>query len=80
MSFMDYVDMEREASRSTKWDAWIKAAKELCGHSLDGDIHVEGYSLDSAYEDFEKGVTPRQYVARIMQQSAQSMADDSDQT
>ncbi|RYF49326.1 MAG: hypothetical protein EOO38_08175 [Cytophagaceae bacterium] len=52
------------------WYSWIKEAEKLAGHSLDGDNshdnpNPDGYSMDEAYESWETGCTPEQYVNSI---------------
>lgn len=47
------------------WEAWTKKVEALLGHSLDGDQEVDGYSLDYAFDFFDDGATPEEYVAEI---------------
>lgn len=49
----------------TEWNKWIDKAELLFGKSLDGDQVEDGYSLDFAYEDFRRGLSPADYVARV---------------
>jgi hypothetical protein len=44
------------------WHAWIAEARRLAGHDMDGDEDADGYSLDTAYDAMNSGLTPAQYV------------------
>ncbi len=53
-----------ESEQSRNWYQWLKDAEEIAGHHLDGDEVTGGdnYSIDSAYESWEHGETPQEYV------------------
>lgn len=46
------------------WLRWVSKVEGLLGRHLDGD-EGDGFSLDSAYEANENGLTPDQYVAEV---------------
>lgn len=56
-----------EDSASDKaWSAWLKRAAFLIGvASLDGDEKEDGYSLDFAFESFERGETADWYASEV---------------
>jgi hypothetical protein len=57
---------ETHVSPSDKsWYKWIKAAEKLARHHMDGDEKENGYSMDSAFDAWEKGDTPDKYVKNI---------------
>lgn len=63
-SHAEFVASESYVSPGEKrWLAWVKQVETLLGHSLDGDQQDDGYSLDFAFDDFEHGLTPEQYVS-----------------
>lgn len=65
-SHAEFVANESFVSDGEKrWLAWVKAVEKLLGHSLDGNQQDDCYSLDFAYDDFEAGLTPDQYVAGV---------------
>ncbi|GAA5666016.1 hypothetical protein Brsp07_04525 [Brucella sp. NBRC 14130] len=50
------------------WLRWCGDAERLLGHSLDGadvDGKGEGYSIDEAFERFERGESASAYVAMV---------------
>lgn len=49
--------------QEASWFRWIAKAERIAGHSLDGDQEVHGYSLDHAYEAFERGTAAADYVS-----------------
>jgi hypothetical protein len=54
---------ESAATEVTNWEIWAEAAERLAGHSLDGDEPSgDPYSIDSAYDAWKAGSTPRAYV------------------
>lgn len=58
--FEKYVPLAEQ-----QWLLWAKRAESLLGHSLDGEQIMDGYSLDYAYEAFEAGKLPNEYVDSI---------------
>lgn len=61
-SFHDH-EMAVDTSSDRTWYRWIASAEKALGIAdLDGDEAVDGYSLDSAYEAFEAGVTASAYA------------------
>ena len=63
-------------SKGSEWEAWIKDVEKLFGHTLDGDEDPDGYSLDSGYEAWEKGITPEEYVVERPNTKAPSYLGD----
>jgi hypothetical protein len=47
------------------WFRWIARAEKVYGRELDGDQVTDGYSMDSAYEAYESGMTADAYVSRL---------------
>jgi hypothetical protein len=55
-----------------RWSNWVEYTERLLGHDLDGEQDVDGYSLDDAYELYNKPrlrgearITPEQYAQRV---------------
>ena len=67
---LDYdVDHERECKLNhgiAPDEEWAKEVEAILGHSLDGDIDTDGYSLDDAFDWHEEGDTPKQYAQRVL--------------
>ena len=60
---LDVWEMESyESAGDRDWYRWIKKAKVLAGHDLDGRQYEDAYSLDGAYAAWEAGQTPEGYV------------------
>jgi hypothetical protein len=48
------------------WLAWVKRVEQYAGLvSLDGDQDKDGYSLNDAYDAYNRGWSPRQYADYI---------------
>ena len=82
MSYDDYnehpfaVFLASEAFVSAKekdWLRWINVAEKIAGHSLDGDQDTDGYSLDGAYDAFEAGLFPEEYLEKIAYDAEQNL-------
>lgn len=64
---------EQETATSTKeqlWLIWVKKAEVAIGHSLDGDEFLNGYSLDGAYDCFNRGLKVSEYITLIKDEKA----------
>lgn len=65
----DVWEMENASLYSDQtWLNWLKQVSKISGiDNLDGD-ETEGdkYSLDSAYEAFTAGQSPKQYAGKIV--------------
>lgn len=48
-----------------EWLNWAARVESILGHSLDGDLTVNGYSLDRAHSTFMLGVSDREYVKTV---------------
>lgn len=62
-----------DTPRDQQWYRWLSEAEKAAGLStLDGDEAdgADGYSLDGAYDAWEAGQTPEQYVAGIPERKA----------
>lgn len=59
--------LESAALIPDAWEIWFDQAEKLAGHSLDGDEFsgADTYSVDGAYDAWEAGLTPAEYVASI---------------
>lgn len=58
----------QEVAVTTKeqmWLTWVKWAEESLGHSLDGDEWKDGYSLDGAFDYFNRGFQVPEYVKQV---------------
>ena len=44
------------------WLAWIDRVEELLGHSADGDLGEDGYSMDTFWGMFQRGLSPEMAV------------------
>lgn len=47
------------------WIQWASTVESYLGHSLDGDLSIDGYSLDRAYSHFKLGSKPLDLVRDI---------------
>ena len=47
------------------WLYWIAKVEALVGHDLDGSQTEDGYSLDTAYEMYEAGLTALQAASIV---------------
>jgi len=61
--------------KTSSWENWLNEAQKLCGHSLDGDMQLDGYSLDDAYEWFKAKFTPEDYAKGYMESPIVEMRD-----
>lgn len=52
--------------REREWEHWVRRAEKLLGHDLDGNQGTDGYSLDYAYDHFDAGDTPTDYVTEVI--------------
>ncbi|GAS94914.1 hypothetical protein MMAG44476_21737 [Mycolicibacterium mageritense DSM 44476 = CIP 104973] len=57
--------LESAACQASAWERWIDQVEALLGHSPDGDLRADRYSLDSFYAHWKAGVTPSDAVAAI---------------
>ena len=53
------------SSTERRWLAWVDKVEDMIGHSLDGDQHKDGYSLDYAHEAFLEGASAVEYALTI---------------
>jgi hypothetical protein len=60
----DEDDAATKASEA-RWLDWVATAKKIVGHDLDGDGDEDGYSLDEAYEAYERGDSASDYAAHV---------------
>lgn len=51
------------------WHRWVGRVERLLGHDLDGNQERNGYSLDYAHDQFERGDTPEAYAAQVKKES-----------
>lgn len=54
------------SNHESDWLSWINKAESMTGHSLDGDQNMDGYSMDEAYDAWQDGKTPVEYVESIV--------------
>lgn len=69
------AEMGADSAGDKVWYSWAAEAEKLGADflckdrhgkpSLDGDEADDGYSLDCAYEAFERGETPNFYIATV---------------
>lgn len=63
------AEMGAESAGDRAWsrfyDAADKAIRAAYGVSLDGDDHVDGFSIDGAYVAFERGHTVAAYMLEV---------------
>jgi hypothetical protein len=65
----DHVDIyaaESAALAPTTWERWISAVESHLGHSADGDIREDGYSMDTFHDMFEAGLAPYPASQRVL--------------
>lgn len=66
MNHIETYKAESHVSKlETEWLNWATRVESILGHSLDGDLGVDGYSMDRAYSTFLLGVTDRDYVKTV---------------
>lgn len=61
MSYDDHLAIyaaEGAALLPTAWERWETDLEALLGHSTDGDLAEDGYSLDTFYDMWEAGLAP----------------------
>lgn len=66
MTHLEVYQLERYVPKHEReWLNWAKRVECLLGHSLDGDLSNDGYSLDRAYSHFILGTSDRDYVKEV---------------
>ncbi|MEJ7804612.1 MAG: DUF2761 domain-containing protein [Telluria sp.] len=76
---MNFAVGESAAVEASEWERWAALAEALLGHDLDGDDSAEaiangksdGYSMDTAFEAWERGESAEQHVAQIRARQAE---------
>ena len=62
-----FADSAAMSRTDRAWNHWLKAADAALGlpadTDCDGDERFDGYSLDTAYEAFEEGISAADYAA-----------------
>jgi hypothetical protein len=66
MDFLEFHRYEMDALKKSPWELWAERVERILGHNLDGDQEQDGYSLDFALVEFERGLTPAQYAATVL--------------
>ena len=56
------LNESRQAVTETEFEKWAREAEAIMRHDLDGDETIDGYSLDSAFDAFERGFSPEEYA------------------
>lgn len=56
-------EMDVDCSRFEKW---ARRVEKILGHDLDGCQWDNGYSLDSASDAFDDGISPKAHAASIL--------------
>lgn len=51
-----------QAVNETEFEKWARKAETIMRHDLDGDESIDGYSLDSAFDAFNRGFSPEEYA------------------
>lgn len=66
---MNHIEVwQQETATSQKeqlWLIWIKRAENQLGHSIDMDEWKDGYSLDGAFDYFNRGFKSSEYVKQV---------------
>lgn len=66
MTHLEVYQFEKYVPQAEKrWLEFANNCESILGHSLDGDLSVDGYSLDRAYSHFLLGSSPRDYAKDI---------------
>jgi hypothetical protein len=69
MDFMEFHRYEMDAATYVSpYEKWVARVEKILGHDLDGDQKRDGYSLDFALIEFEKGVSAKDYARSISAQ------------
>jgi hypothetical protein len=64
--FFEFAAYEREALKPSDFEKWADQVEKLVGHSLDGDQATDGYSLDYAKEQFDRGISAVLFAQSIL--------------
>lgn len=51
-----------QAVNETDFEKWARKAESIMHHDLDGDESTDGYSIDSAFDAFQRGMSPEEYA------------------
>lgn len=66
MHHLEFARSETASLYATEtWERWADHAEKLIGHSLDGDRQKDGFSIDEAFEVFDRGCSPAAYVTMV---------------
>ena len=60
-----WAEETRESVVLIKWRKFYAEAEAVLGHVLDGDLAVNGFSLDEAYDNFLAGKSGRDYAEMV---------------
>lgn len=75
MNHLEVFQQEQHATPSEqRWLYWANAAEKALGHSLDGDLLIDGYCLDRAYGWFCTGADFLEYVQQVRLNKAEIAA------
>lgn len=53
---------------------WVHKVEKALGHSIDGNEGLDGYSLDTASDYFDAGLTVDEYIAEVHDRQAEITA------
>lgn len=61
----DRYAAETAALVPTAWERWIDRVEELLGHTVDGDVNLDGFSVDTFADMFAAGLSAKVAATRI---------------
>lgn len=66
MNHLETYQFEVYVPKSERdWLSWAGTVESMLGHTLDGDLSEDGYSLDRAYDHFKLGTKTTEYVKEV---------------
>lgn len=66
MNHMEFVKSESQALEPTSFEKWAALVEREYGIvNLDGDQASDGYSIDGAFEAFERGWSVEDYISTL---------------
>ena len=66
MNFMEFHRYEMDALKPSAFEKWADRVEKLIGCDLDGDQEMDGYSLDFASDEFDRGTSAKKYAEDIL--------------
>jgi hypothetical protein len=74
MNHIEFALLESAALAKNPFESWVEKVEKVVGHDLDGDKDEDGYSLDDAFDCYEKGISPEYYIRKVIRAEARREA------